>query len=54
MGVEEKKERQKRKKKAKDVRRGIRLNTPAPKIITPKKSYTRKKRKEAIREDMDL
>lgn len=36
--------RKQKKEQLKRIRAGVRLSTPAPKIITPKNVYTRKKK----------
>jgi hypothetical protein len=48
MDTNKKTERKKRLEKVKSVRTGIRLNTPAPRILKSGKDYDRKKKKKAL------
>jgi hypothetical protein len=48
MGASDKAKRIKNREKVKSVRTGIRLNTPAPRILKSEKDYSRKKKKKAI------
>lgn len=42
------------KKKAKSIRKGLRLDAPAPKIIKSKKEYSRKKKKRVLTEESEM